>query len=742
MHFGENQSFNQGVPYPLHEVIEAEVPLVKSVGQLLTYHGAVFQINDENSEEIKDNIIAGVDTNYFEVFDMEWIRGNPATSFSNKESVVLTEKAALKIFGSINVIGKSVMLNKEHLLSVTGLLKAFPAPSNFEFEAFIPIELIDKDYRANPHWRSVSSNYQNYILLDGNKGKLDKKAVEVETQLADIYLKNVDDPESGWEIKIQPLSEIHFHKEMYPNTGRNANADTLWYLFIIAIVLIFSACINYINLSTAVSILRASEIGVRKVLGSSKGLLIVQFLGETFLMVSIAIALSFCFTELFLMNISFFINWEMGESLFREALKNDIAIYLFIPGLMLLITLFSGIYPAIVTSSYNPIAAIKNKINVKGKNGLSLRRVLVLIQFSLCQLFIFGTIVVMQQLEYARNTNLGFNKEHIINIRIPENNIDKNQLLENELNSISGVSGISFSSQAPIINGWSATAVWFEKDSSHSNKMTNQILADPEYFDVYKFQFLAGKTYHESDTLEGLVVNQKFLNLMGVENPHDAIGREVFYGNDKALIISGVVSDFHLSSFRTEIKPLIIGMRKDQLRYANIKINPINQKETIAAIGSRWATLFPETTFKYNFLEDDIYKMYKSEEQTYRLFNLFAGIAIYISCLGLYGLISFISLQKRKEIGIRKVLGASVKQIVYLFSKEFILLVIAALFIAGPLGYLAMNTWLDDYAYKMTINWDVFAITLLVTMFIALITVSYQSIKSALENPAEALHAD
>ena len=743
---GQEKGNNSGVPYPLHEAIEAEIPGIKTLAELYSLNNVSIKVpgnNDSNFEgETFNNDLAGVEPSYFEIFDWEWMAGAPTSSFEKKESVVLTEKTALNIFGTLDVIGKDLLIDKEYFVTVTGLLKNPAGPSNFEFSVFVPIELIISDTKKSAHWNSVSSNYQNYILVEGDEKELKQKVLELKEQIGGLYKDKNKESEAEWKISMQPLSEMHFNTSMYPNTGTNANAEILMYLLVIALVMILSACINYINLSTAFSVLRSSEIGVRKVLGSSKRLLILQFLTETFMLVSISVIISFCLTELFLMNMNFFIDWNIQDNLFRNALQNDILIYLFLPVLALIIALLSGIYPAFITSSYNPIHAIKNKINFKGNRGFSMRRALVLIQFSLCQVFIFGTLVVMEQLEYARTNDLGFDRDHIVNINLPWKELDKKDILRNEWNTVNGISKLCYSNQAPITGGWMSTTITFENDSSSEEKSTNLIEAEPGFFDIYQFSFLAGEPFPKSDTLESIVINQKFLSMMGLSNPYDAVGREVFYNKDYPLTITGVVSDFHLNPFKTEIKPLMIGMRKKYLDVANLKIDPLRQQEILANLESKWKIVYPDEPFKYNFLEDNIYKLYKTEEQTYRMFNLFAGIAIFISCLGLYGLVAFMSLQKKKEIGIRKVLGASITQIIYLFSKEFILLILAALLLAGPLGFYMMNSWLKDYVYRINITWDLFAITLCIAMLIALITVGYQSTKSALRNPAESLKSE
>ncbi|MEM1134517.1 MAG: ABC transporter permease [Bacteroidota bacterium] len=742
--FGEHTHYHSGIPFPFHQVLKEEIPNIKVLSQLFITESR-FSIPNERSvrQQIKiENDVVGVDTAFFKVFDWNWLKGSPETALLNSTSIVLTEKTAFKIFGTLDILGREVLLNKEHLLVVTGLVADPPAATNFEFAAFVSTTLLEENTKKYAGWTTVSDSYQNFIVIDGQGEQKKKNAALIQKQINEIYVEKIKETGLTWKLGLQSLADIHFSKELPPITGKRADKKILWYLFFIGLVLIFSACINYVNLATAISVLRSTEIGVRKIMGSNIPLLVLQFLGETFLLVTLSVILSLCLTELFLLKINFFIEMQIKKSLLGVALQNDPFIYLFISCVVLLITLLSGLYPAYITASYTPLNAIKNKIHVKGKKGASLRRILVVTQFCLCQLFIFGTIVVMQQLEYTQNKDLGFKKEHVVSVFLPKSEISKREVLKNELLTLNGISNVSLSSFIPMSFSWASWEVWFEKDSTRANDVSNVILADRDYFETYGFNFLAGAPFHESDTMEAVVVNQAFLKLLGVEKPEEALYKEIFYGDGKQVAISGVVADFHLTSFHKEIKPLMIGTIKERMRTANVKITPQKQQATLAAMEEKWSKFFPDEPFAYKFLEDSIFNMYKTEKLTYRLFNLFAVIAIFISCLGLYGLISFISLQKTKEIGIRKILGASVNQIVLLFSKEFMLLVLIALLIAGPLGYYFMNNWLADFAYKIDIGWEIFALTLLIAMFIALFTVSYQSIKSALQNPVESLHTD
>ncbi|MBT31022.1 MAG: hypothetical protein CMO01_15295 [Thalassobius sp.] len=738
---GKSTGYNAGIPPALPLKLKEEVPEIEILSSIY-YGGGILKALDDNKDVIKSEGLhfytVGIDSNYFNLFDWEWISGSPIKSFINKESVVITEKTAQKLFGSLDVLGKEVNVNDEYFVTVTGILKNSPYPSNFGFDAFFPIALIQPDHINETNWTGVSSGYQSYFLLNRSDEKLQEEANLIEEKINKLYAKNGSD---SWKIKIRPLSSIHFDPNMHSYIGTLPNPQILWYLFWIALVIIISACINYINLSTAFSILRSSEIGIRKVLGSSRKLLIMQFMGETLVMICIATILSFCFTELFLIHIDVFSFWKFDSSLFSNALIYNRIIYLFIPSLILIITILSGFYPAFMASGYHPIKALKDKLDIKNSSGYSLRRSLVFLQFCLCQVFILGTLVIMYQLDFMQNSDMGFDKDHILTIDLPDSK--KKEVLTNEWNNIEGIKSISLSNSSPISSGWTAIDTSVETDSSITTSRIIDLKVDSVYFDLYRMNFVAGANYKERDSTEAVIVNQQFLSRFGFKNPAEAIGKKVITNKgEKFRIISGVVEDFHLQSFHSQIPAIMMSQDQESYYVLNAKISPVNRAETLAAMHSVWKSLFPETEFKYDFLEDRIYRMYKSEEQVLRLFNLFSGIAIFINCLGLFGLVSFMSLRKTKEIGIRKVFGASISQIVMLFSKEFLLLVISALVVAGPIGYYFMNIWLEDYAYKIDIGWTYFALTLCIALLITLLSVSYQSIKSALRNPAEALRSE
>jgi len=742
--FGERTTNITGLPYPMYDILQNDVPQVKDVAQIFTLRGDFKAVaTPKNIEEAfySGNSAVGVDIDFFKVLTWEWLQGSPEVSLSNKNSIVLTEKTAQNLFGTLDVMGKELYLNRDYLLTVTGLVADPAGPSNFEFSAFVSHKLVEQAVQEFADWTSVGSSFETLVLLEATSENIAEQKAAFKESINEIYKSKIEASGIDWKLDVQSMDELHFSQTMRPMTGSIGSTMVLWVLIAVALMIVLTACINYINLSTAFATLRTKEIGIRKILGSSKQHLVGQFLGETFILVTVALLISFGLAELFLIHVSDITGWTPQKQLLREALLNDPKIYLFVPALLVLITILAGLYPAFISATTSPLKAFKTKLGTQKVKGLTLRRILVVFQFAICQLFILGAIIVLQQLSFTREKSLGFNKDHVMNITLNKEDKAKGEVLKNKLEGIAGVSDISLSNLAPITRGWSMFDVTVKKDSTEKNYAANTILADPDFFDIYEFTFLAGGVYPRSDSMTHVVVNQAFLKWLDAETPEEAVGEAVYF-DTRTMMITGVVADFHVTSLHNEIKPLMMGMAPESFQTLNIKVNPRQMQQTIAEIESVWKELFPENAFKYNFLKDTVHRMYQDEEQMFNLFNLFAGLAVLISCLGLYGLVAFMSLQKTKEIGIRKVLGASVGQVVMLFSKEFMLLVPLSLLIAGPLGYFVMDKWLSNFAYHISIEFYYFLFTLIGTMFIALLTVGYQSLRAASKNPVDALRAE
>jgi ABC-type antimicrobial peptide transport system permease subunit len=507
---------------------------------------------------------------------------------------------------------------------------------------------------------------------------------------------------------------------------------------LIGIFLLVIACVNFINLATAQAVNRSKEVGVRKVLGSSRTQLAMQFIGETALITFCALTLAIVMAALALPFLSRLLEVQLHFPF-------DGTVLLFLFGVFVLVTLISGSYPALVLSGFNPINALKSKVAPKITGGISLRRALVVLQFSIAQILIIGMLVVVSQMAYFKNSDLGFDKDAIVAIGVPGDSLSKTkyQYLRSQLLAQPGIKSISYSFAAPSDYGsWSSD---FKFD--HSTKTTDWEAsfkwADTTYFKLFNLQFVAGRPYFNSDTVREFVVNETLVKKLGFRNPQDIIGKELnFWNGKKVAPVVGVIKDFHAASLRDPVPPIVMGAWKDLYRTMTVKLQPQGVTETLAHIEKAWTEAFPDNVYEYQFLDERIATFYKQEAQLSLLYQIFAGIAIFISCLGLYGLVSFMAVQRNKEVGIRKVLGASVQSIVYLFSKEFTLLIVVAFAIAAPVAYYFMHQWLANFTFRIDLSWTIFLLAILASVFIAWLTVGYKAVKAGLANPVKSLRTE
>ncbi|HEV2832979.1 MAG TPA: FtsX-like permease family protein, partial [Hanamia sp.] len=538
----------------------------------------------------------------------------------------------------------------------------------------------------------------------------------------------------------QSLSEIHYDDRFGNFNGHTFSHSLIKALSLIGIFLIIIACVNFINLATAQAVNRSKEVGVRKVLGSNRWQLAVQFLAETALIVFVALILSICIAGMALPYLNKLLEVQMTMSFMANP-----AIILFVVATAIIVTLLSGIYPAIILSGFNPITALKSKITAKMIGGISLRRALVVLQFAIANVLIIGMIIVVSQMKFFRNASLGFDKAAIINVPVPSDSISHTKVdyIRNQLLANKDIKNVSFSFESPSSeSNWNSD---FKFD--HSNKSTafsaNLKWADPDYFKTYNLQFVAGRPYYPSDTVREFVVNEMLLKKLGVTNPKDAIGKQVdFWDGRKVGNIVGVIKDFNSYSLREPMAPVLLSTWTDVYHTISIKIKPGTEKTVLAYVQKLWTDTYPDYVYDYKFLDQTIKNFYKQEDQLSQLYKIFAGIAIFISCLGLYGLVSFMAVQRTKEVGIRKVLGASVRNIIYLLSKEFTVLVIIAFIISAPIAWYIMNKWLQNYTYRIPLSASIFVIAIVSSVVIAWITVAHRAVKAAIANPVDSLRSE
>lgn len=731
--------YGKGVPSPLPAALKNNLAQAEKVATVYSEGNDQIQVLDDNGQSIKkfkeEHGVFFTEPSLFDIFDFKWLAGN-TSSLKNPNSVVLTKSIAEKYFGDWEfAIGKNIKWNNREILKVTGILEDIPENTDLQLKVVISFGTgYTADFAKSTNWDGTQSSYGCYILLPANV-----PASSFNTQLR-AFVKKMKSPENKDSHIIQPLSKIHYDTKTGDFSGRTISPGLIRALWLIAAFILLIACVNFINLSTAQAVNRSKEVGIRKVLGSNKWGLKMQFITETFLIVFISIVLAMVIAILTLPFIS---------SVLSKPLSFDVAgssaIILFLLSLAFLVTALAGLYPSIVLSRFNPINALKNKMATAGTKGISLRRGLVVFQFVIAQALIIGTLIIVKQMNYFTHQPLGFDKTAIVNIPFPGDSVGTSKLdyLRRELVDIKSIQNISFSSNTPVEDD---NDMWSTFKFNHAAKETDFYaitkFADDQYIPTYKLRLVAGRNLRPSDTAREFLASEKLVKNLGIDNPQDVLNKEInLWGSINGQIV-GVVKDYNDRSFRRGIDPVLITTVKRGYNQAGIKLIAADVSSTMKAIEKIWNQTFPEFVFEYKFLDDKIESFYKQENQLSSLYKIFAIIAIFLSCLGLYGLASFMAAQRIKEVGIRKVLGASVSSVVYLFSKEFIILVSIAFIIASPVAWYFMHNWLQDYVYRINISWWIFIVGGLSAIIIALGTVSFQAVKAAIANPVKSLRTE
>lgn len=722
------EDFTPGVPVPLVEAAKTDITGLDKVLFISGENNGLFTIEDNGSKSIfeQEEKFGYTDSTFFDFFDRKILLGNYRTALSGPGQVLLSETVAKKFFGETDPMNKLIRLNNSKDLKVTGVMEDAPANTNFPFEILISYATIKND-KESQGWRSIYSDDQCYVML-----KEGANPDEINNQFPDL-IKKYQGEESALEIKrwLQPLSDISYDSRFSNYRYTTISKSTIMAMMVIALFLIITACINFINLSTAVAVKRSKEVGIRKVLGGQRGQLIVQYLAETGIITLLSVILSVGLSELALLKLNSFL-----ELALHVDLSNSLLV-LFLVGVWFAVSLISGFYPALLLSGFSPALALKNKITNRSTGGFGLRRGLVVFQFIISQFLIIGTVILMSQMDYLQKKDLGFNKEAVISVAIPnEAPLANKKILKTQLLQIGGVESASLCSALPASGSISSTNIFL--DGIEDDYRAHVKEADGDYADLFDLQLIAGKDIIELDTANAVLVNEKLLGAIGIDNPEDVLGRKMrIWG--KSLPVVGVVKDFHATSLTHEINPTVIFNGLEDYREIAVKLKVGSFNETITEIENAWKNQYPDFLFSYEFLDRQIEDFYEEEQNMSTLLVIFSSIAIAIGCLGLYGLISFMANEKEKEIGVRKVLGASVSNILFIFSKEFMILIVVAFLLASPLAAYIMNQWLDNFAYRIGLNASMFAAGMGVTLFIAFATVGYRSLRASLTNPINAL---
>lgn len=688
------------------------------------------------------------DSTFFRIFTYHFLEGNPATALINPNSVVLDEEIAEKIFGNQPALNKVIHIssstNGDHDYQVTGVFKPINKPSHIDGRFFMStmggnIASMIKNAGTN---LANNNMYYTYLLLapGTDPKKLEAQFPAFVDKYAGKDLKAVGFQKAQYLI---PLKDIHLHSGSDNDVTPSGSVTYLYILASIALFTLLIACINFMNLATARSSRRSSEVGIRKVLGAEKKFLIAQFLGESVLMSLIAFVFAIVFTKLLIPAF----NHLSGKNL-SLSFENTWILVVFLL-LSILTGLLAGSYPAFYLSSFNPAKVLKGKFS-NSLAAVSLRKGLVIFQFVISVVLIVASVVIAQQMNYLRSADLGFTQERQIVIPLRSQNAKKiYTAFKDELLKQSTVANVGASMFYPGITNFADNILYKEGESMQQGKDIRMNYVDTRFLQTLKIEPVAGRLFSDdfpSDTAQAIILNEKGIKELGFASPQESIGKKLYFdfqGKNYNYHIVGVVKDFHYEDLHLPITPYAFQLSLDpQYNYMIVHAKAGNMNNILASIKNSWHNLNPSEPFEYSFLDKDFQKNYDAENRLSAIVGYFTAIAILISCLGLFGLATFSAEQRIKEIGVRKTLGASVSSIVALLSKDFLKLVGIAVLIASPLAWLAMHKWLQSFAYRIHISWSVFVITTLAALLIALITISFQAIKAALANPVESLRSE
>lgn len=725
-----NEFFSQGVPRPLAPAMRSDFSQFEKVAAI-QQEGGIIKVRSQNGKpEIKTaEDVFYAEPSFFEIFDYKWLSGNPNQSLKEPNSVVLTEKTAKTYFGSWqNAIGKSINFQNKTDFKVTGVVKDYSPNTSFPLDIIFSYATYEN--KNSKSWTSVSSNSECYVLL-----KKGATTAELEKPLKQFIKKYYVEKGTGEESHaFQPLNDIH-HNDSYGNfAGNITSIKQLIGISIIGLFLLLTACINFINLATAQAISRSKEVGVRKVMGSRRKQLIWQFLSETSLITFIALLLACVLTELALPAMENLLGSNVSFGLFTHPI-----IFVFLFTLLIVVSFLAGLYPAMVMSGFSPALAIKNRVSTANAGGVGLRKTLVVVQFAITAVLIVSTLVIIKQMSYIRDKSLGFDTQSIAMISVPMDSVSQLRLntFKSQILGHKGVKSVAYNSAAPSSQNNNETSFSYNS-SKNADFQVNTKLGDEAYFNTFGLSLLAGRVLSKSDTIKEFVVNETLLKKLNVKNPNEAIGKIISLWGVKGPIV-GVVKDFNNYSLHDGIAPIAIFSRKKNYAYLAIKLESKELVGTLKEIEKTFNTTFPDYVYDVNFLDDEITKYYTTERIMGALFKVFAGVVIFISFIGLFGLISFIATQRTREIAIRKVLGASNLELIKMLNSSFLWMVLIANMLAWPVAYIFINQWLASFQYKIDLSIWPFVLAMLISMAITLITVTLRSYRAAKANTIDAL---
>jgi putative ABC transport system permease protein len=738
--------YRTGVFFALPNAIKAQIPELDAATQVLYTGGGLIRIvnakgGTQQAIFKEDRGIVLLEPDFFDVFDFcnadfNWITGNPRESLTEPFSVVLTETLAHKYFGNDSPTGKLIRIMGFDL-QVTGVVSDFPQNTDFPFQLLISLstlQTVDSDLFTN--WGNLSDNFQCYVKINESTDYL-----QIEKKIKEIHSAHTT-PEMAESrlFKLQPLNEVHNDSHFGNYNDRVISRATILSLMSIGFLLIIIACINYSNLTVAKLSSRAKVAGICKVFGGNRKRLIVQFFGETFTLTMVAMVLSILFSNIILENLSYLVgvpqdNWHF---------LNPQNVWLLL-AVIFTVSIIAGIYPAILISKANPLEMIRNKGFKAGKGCLRVSRLTVIFQFIIAQVLIVCTLIVFGQLSFIESKDMGYERENIITVDIPDNNSMTLERFRHELTRNSNITGISFASTSP-----GRSRNWTDISRIVSNTsittVTETKAVDSSYIHTFGLKLLSGRNFSDHESGLPILVNQKLIRDLQFKDEYQALGADVEFNGQDATII-GIVKDFHSDPIYESIRPCALEYNPRRFYMAGIKYRLTPNRERfhtqiegiINDIQKQWQAIFPGQIFEYQFFDETIASYYQEEKKIASLINIFTGIMIFICCLGIVGLIYHTTNRRSKELAVRKVIGASVLDIISLLVRSFTKWVLIANLIAWPIAYYVMNKWLQNFAYRIDLSWWMFVLAGALALGIALLTISWQAIRAATANPVDSL---
>jgi ABC-type antimicrobial peptide transport system permease subunit len=739
---GGKEQNEAAVPYPTAKLLRNEYPGLQAT-EINYAKDANIRIDHQSPFEERNIVFA--DSLFFSVFDFSGIKkfqvaGNLAAALSAPNKAILTETTAKRYFGSTNPMGQVIKIDAKLDVEVAAIIRDIPVTTHLPVNMIISYSSLTKDFIGGfdiDSW-GVRSNGYCYVKLD------EKSSVSaVNKALYAVNQKNsTEGRDKREQFYLQPLGQIHFDPVFdVTNPSYTVSPKYLMMLMLLAGFIILIASINYINLSTSLAFSKSKEVGIRKTIGASKMQLFIYYMSETLLLTTVATIIGVLIAAICLPAL----NQLLDKSMAITQLMNVRFIAEAILGLIL-VSFMSGIYPALILAGFKPIESLKNQMALPGKSSTLLRKVLVVFQFTTSIALIICTIVIAKQMHFFNSKSLGFNKDAVVEVSLPSPDSAKIKAFRNVLQNQAGIRDISFCLGAPISDNGISTSLKASELPEKSDYSVKILACDKNYLETYGIKLISGRWFlagEEKNLGSGIVVNETLIKTLGYENPGEALGKKIAIGiNDYEPPIIGVVKDFHTTSLHRNISPVAMMPFPFFYYAAGVRVDPGNMRNSLSKIEAAFKKVYPEYVYDLNFIDEQLAELYKQETRNYDLFKAFSAISIFICCIGLWGLLAFVVVRKTKEIGIRKVLGASISSIVGLLSKDFLKLVLAALVVASPIAWYFMHQWLENFAYRIDISWWVFGLAGLFAVVIAILTISFQAVKAAIANPVKNLRTD